>query len=340
MSRAARGLIAVVAVTAVLAGAVGPAAAGARPFRAVDLGGLSDDGVSSAFAVNDRGAVVGTAQAPDGSTHGVLWHANGTLRDLGRDIYPVDINNRGTIIGTAGVGANAYGFVLRGGNLEAVAPDLRPPVFPFELNNRGQMLLERSNPPPATSSYFFRDEHGRITPFPRNSVVNDLNNRGQVVGTTLDPTPTGSDHHGFVWQVHVGIVRDFGPATSGRLINDRGHVVKDETVFCGDPCPGGHTTDHYLVAGGRQTLIAAGDEHVPLAMNERDQVVGRYSTIGGELGATFFGRKSKLVFLARGDIGPADLVARDINERTKIVGESELAVPRATLWTRSRVDAP
>ena len=69
-------------------------------------------------------------------------------------------------------------------------------------------------------------------------------------------------------------------------------------------------------------------------MNERDQVVGRYSTIGGALGATFFGRRSKLVFVARGDIGPADLVARDINERTKIVGESGLAVPRATLWTR------
>ena len=100
MSRAVRGFVALVAVAAVIAGAAGPAVAVPRPFRAVDLGSLSDDGVSSAFAVNDKGAVVGTSQAPDGSTHGVLWHANGTLRDLGRDIYPVDINNRGTIIGT------------------------------------------------------------------------------------------------------------------------------------------------------------------------------------------------------------------------------------------------
>jgi hypothetical protein len=175
-------------------------------------------------------------------------------------------------------------------------------------------------------------------------VVNDLNNLGQVVGTALTSTPTGTDQHGFVWQLHVGIIRDFGPATRGVLINDRGHLVKDEVVYCGDPCRGDYETYHYLVARGRQTLISIGVEHSPLAMNERDQVVGSYSTIGGDLGATFFGKRTKLVFLAHGSLGPTDLAARDINERTKIVGESEFplvpdpdglqVIPRATLWKR------
>ena len=164
-----------------------------------------------------------------------------------------------------------------------------------------------------------------------------------MVGTVLNSTPTGTDQHGFVWQLHVGIIRDFGPATRGLLINDRGHVVKDEVVYCGDPCRGDYVPFHYLVAGGRQTLISTGFEHTPLAMNERDQVVGSYATIEGTLGATFFGRKAKLVFLAHGDLGPTDFAARDINERTKIVGESEfprvpdpegLQIPRATLWKR------
>jgi hypothetical protein len=274
----------------------------------------------------------------------VLWRANGTLRDLGRDVYPADINNHGTVVGTVGVGANAHGFILRGDTLDEIAPGLHPSAFPFKLNNRGQTLLKRSNQPPSLPTYFFRDEHGLIAQFPQNTVANDLNNLGQVVGTAFKRTPTGTNQHGFVWQVHAGIIRNFGPSTRGRLINDRGHVVKDEIVYCGDPCRGGYEAYHYLVANGRQTLIAIGEEHLPLAMNERDQVVGRYTTMEGTEGATFFGRKTELVFLARGTLGPTDFVARDINERTKIVGESEFPLladpdgprptPRATLWHR------
>jgi probable HAF family extracellular repeat protein len=342
MSRAARGFVAFVGVVALLVGAAGPAAAASRPFQAVDLGSLSTTGISTAFAINDKGVIVGTSDAPDGATHGVLWSANGTLRDLGQDIYPADINEDGTIIGTAGVGPNAYGFILRGGTLDEIAPELYPPVFPFKLNDRGQTLLKRSNQPPSLPTYFFRDEHGRVTQFPQNTVLSDLNNLGQVVGTTFNFATTGTDEHGFVWQVHVGVIRNFGPATQGRLINDRGHVVKDEIVYCGDPCRGGYMTFHYLVAHRRQLLISTGFEHTPLAMNERDQVVGSYSTMEGTQGATFFDRKTQLVFLARGDIGPTYFAARDVNERTKIVGESEFPLvpdpggpqptPHATLW--------
>ena len=346
MLRVLRACVASVGAVGLLVGSATPASAAPRPFQAVDLGSLSPPtdntglGYSSASAINDRGVTVGTATAPDGSNHGVRWRPNGTIRDLGVGLYPADINNRGTIVGSVGqsAGASSYGFVWRDGAIQSHI-DLPGPAF--KINEHEQMLLERPNPLPAQPTYFFRDTDGVVTEFPPGHELNDLNNLGQVIGTVRGATAPAS--RGFVWQAHVGIIRDFGPASEGRLINDKGHVVRSEIAFC-EEC-GGHESVDYFYKGRTRRFVTGGRGERVLAINDKDQVVGSSASLGGDLAAWFWTPKSGRVNLQRQASFDGEIAARDINESTQIVGASQFAIrpdgeggldwlTRATRWAR------
>jgi probable HAF family extracellular repeat protein len=80
-----------------------------------DLGTLDVGGTAEAWGVNDRGQVVGTACAPDGSCRAFLWE-KGRMKDLDRmkGDYPhlllnaMDINDRGEITGRAMVNPTTF----------------------------------------------------------------------------------------------------------------------------------------------------------------------------------------------------------------------------------------
>ncbi|MFG1897288.1 hypothetical protein ACGFIP_25070 [Micromonospora zamorensis] len=72
------------------------AAAPVPGYRPVEVGTLCGDS-SSAVAMNDRGDVVGRAQAADGTYRGFLWR-HGRMTDLAA-FTPTDVNDRGRIVG-------------------------------------------------------------------------------------------------------------------------------------------------------------------------------------------------------------------------------------------------
>jgi hypothetical protein len=281
---------------------------------------------------------VGTSQTPDGP-HGTLWQPDGTKLDLGREPLPVDINNRGDI-----AFAGTYGYVRhRDGSDDTTYSN---GLLPYRMNNAGQLILRKRNPAsPDGYRYYFAEANTEFAAleFPLNWVMTDLNDQGRVVGTKYGASTT----RGLVWQRGVGVVKNFGPETGATLINNHGHLVMSERVFCGDPCRGGYDTTYYLVADGTRTAFAYAPEYKPLAMNEKDRIVGSYGDLGANYRAWVWSKGVRTWLPGSGrDVGY--LSANDVNERGAIVGQADLSIVpvpgspnefvdqnRAVLWTRS-----
>jgi hypothetical protein len=94
------------------------------------------------------------------------------------------------------------GFVLERGRYTSIqAPDPNVWLFPFDINNRGQLTGEyvRVGPDgiPDRESGFARDKRGRVTVFDspgaKGTEAVKLNDRGQVVGEYSQDTPLVND---------------------------------------------------------------------------------------------------------------------------------------------------
>lgn len=335
MGRLARITVALVGTLAVLLGVAGPASAAPRPYREVDLGSLGGAYAPSyAVAVNDYGVAVGVSQTPDGP-HGTLWQPDGTKIDLGGGPLPVDINDLGDI-----AFAGSRGYVR---HADGSATRYFDGLVPYRMNNVGQLILRRPDTTSRTGyRYYFAEANTEYLAFefPSNWVMSDLNDQGQVVGTKYGTT----SFYGVVWQRGVGVIKNLGPATAAKLINNHGHVVMFERVFCGDPCRGGYDTTYYLVANGARTYVAYSRDYSPLAMNEKDQIVGSYGSIDAYYTAWVWS-KGVTTALSRCSGGCEYPAANDINERGEIVGQANLPilpdppefldVNRAILWTKA-----
>ncbi|MFE2613279.1 hypothetical protein ACFXA2_06660 [Micromonospora chalcea] len=185
-----------------------PAAPGALAgYRMVDLGTLGGDS-SYASAMNDRGDVVGRAQAADGTYRGFLWR-HGRMIDLGA-FDPIDVNDRGQVVGTRGDGSG--GYVWHRGVLRPLGA---PSTLPVAINNRGQ-VLGRTDAGPVLWT------NGRARPLALGE-VSDVSDRGQVSGGVYVP----GGFHAALW--HSGRVTDFGAGPFDRsntyALNDRGWVI-------------------------------------------------------------------------------------------------------------------
>ncbi|BCL14132.1 hypothetical protein [Micromonospora sagamiensis] len=150
-----------------------------------DLGTLDERGTGAALAVNDKGEVVGYNETfiRGGESHAFLWR-RGVLIDLG------GTGNRGAI----------------------------------GINNSSQVIGVHYT---ETGRRAFLWQQGTLTELGTlggsESVPSDINERGQVVGTS---TTADGTEHAFLWQ--DGRMTDLGTPTgdSGALaINDRGQVT-------------------------------------------------------------------------------------------------------------------
>ena len=102
-----------------------------------------------------------------------------------------------------------------------------------------------------------------------------------------------------------------------------------ERIFCGDPCPGGYDTTHYLAANGTRTVVGGVDDN-PRAMNEKDQVVGSEGTLDASYRAWVWSKGARTVLHAC-DGGCESPIASDINERGTIVGQGSLSLVRSSV---------
>jgi probable HAF family extracellular repeat protein len=221
------------------------------------------------------------------------------------------------------------GFVLDRGRyttIEAPAPNVW--LFPFDINNRGQLTGEyvRVGPDgiPDSESGFVRDKRGRVTvldvPGAKGTEAVKLNDRGQVVGEYSQDTPivnNSANPRDFLWDRGRVITIEIPGADPLRTepigVNNRGQVV-------GPYLDRNGALHGFLWERGRITTIdlPGATSTSPTAINDRGQVLGVYTDAAGAAHGFVLSRGRFVSFdvPGQGDF----LFPLDINNRGQIVG--------------------
>jgi probable HAF family extracellular repeat protein len=122
-----------------------------RDGKPVDLGNLGGELENAAFAINDRGQIVGASDLPgDIHQHAFFWH-NGHMTDLGTlpgDVVSaaVAINNRGQVTGVSqDVNGNIRAFLWQNGSMTDLNNLIagQSPLYllhGFGINSHGQIV--------------------------------------------------------------------------------------------------------------------------------------------------------------------------------------------------------
>jgi probable HAF family extracellular repeat protein len=266
----------------------------------VDLGPV--DGGED-LAVNDLGQVAGNHWVGEDQLRAFVWRS-GQRRDLrvGRDQDRAhDINNAGQIVGDSSRGA----FLWRGGKTRM----LKGVQWAYGINERGQVVggaVDRQGRRRALlwwrgrvtdlggGSALALNESGEVLcegvygPFlwrdgRRISIgsvgefggVVALNNSGQVIGEVDD----AAGRHAFIWE--RGRRQMILPAyeTSVAAINNHGFIVglRAKTMSS--------QSEAFVWRDGRATPLPGlgGTSVVPVAVNDREQIIGTATTTGDRI---------------------------------------------------------
>ena len=308
------------------AGTANPADAAAP----VDLAPGWPDG-GRAVAVNEAGQVVVLGGPEPGA---YLWTA-GRLTPLaheGAPITPVDLNDRGQVVGTVLNDAGLPSVVLWEGGRSRLLPVPGEGAQPLDLNNRGQVTaLGVASPPapaPGVRAYLYdgRDvvdlgvELFAVQP----SLV--LNEAGQVAGTKVaHGGPVYGTPSGFLWTrgllVDVGTLG--GEATQVTDLNERGQVVGRSTLASG-------SQHGFLWQNGTITDLgtSSGDFSEAVAVNDSGVVVGQATTSDGAKVAIVWSQGAKTELPVVG----ASSQAVAVNNRGQVVVSSFAAAGPGTRY--------
>jgi len=285
------------------------AAAGDRATSPYVLRALEtlDGANSEAYAINDRGQVVGQAEAGrNAKRHAVLWESGATTRLRGlpghRRSEATAINNAGDIVG-------------------ASCPDAGECVA----------VLWRG------------DELVQLGSLGGNTVARGINATSQVVGESVLPVakPLYVERfpHAFLWEqgVMLDLAGDFeDPSTVATAVNDAGRVVGYSHCGCRTtPGPRAFLWDYGVVV---HLGTFGGSSARAFDVNERGDVVGEAEMLSrreGQVAASmraFLWRDGRLTHL--GTLGGDTSTARAINRSGQVVGWSTAAdgTTRAFLW--------
>jgi probable HAF family extracellular repeat protein len=217
----------------------------ARSYEVTDLGTLG--GESRAYAINNRGQVVGNSYAlEDGRVFAFIWDRENGMRPLNPPDWlyadATDINDAGQAVGGAGVPQSAdtwfwFGFFGAGTHWLGLTPPVGWNAIEARgVNEAGQVVgtVSRSGSAADGNSFAFLFDGATIrdlTPWVgARSIALDINNSGQVVGSAGDAT--SSTYRAFLYDG----IRSRGLGTLGGSsslaygINDRGHVVGTSSI--------------------------------------------------------------------------------------------------------------
>lgn len=216
--------------------------------RMIDLGDIgllgSFPASLSAFAVNKHDVVVGTAMSTssDTDTRAFSWTLGlmfdiGTLGGQGLGVFASAINNKGDIVG-AGFRSpgdlRALRWILGALPVELGGlPDGRFAVQAFGVSDKGDIVGYLSPGGDVSFAHAFLYKKGNFTdlgvlPGTTLSFANAVNERGQVVGQSLD-TLVPDTGRAFLWD--AGALLDLGAAapahtrSEARAINKKGVIV-------------------------------------------------------------------------------------------------------------------
>jgi probable HAF family extracellular repeat protein len=166
-----------------------------------DLGPLLGDNEladSIAWAINDRGQVVGTSSTPSGGQHAFLLQ-DGVVTDLGTlgGLFSAAraINNRGQIVGVADdANGDGHAVLWEHGGIVDLGTLGGPSSHARAINDRGQIVGDAMTADGSLRAFFW--EAGRMFELPARSPATPfvfglgINKHGVVVG---------SDNHGVLW---------------------------------------------------------------------------------------------------------------------------------------------
>jgi uncharacterized membrane protein len=266
-------------------------------FTTIDPPGASGE-LTFAIGINDHGQIVGYYLDACGTFHGFLRDKKGDFTIIDHPDSPLgtvalDINNRGEIVGVYGdAEETTHGFLRdRRGGFTAIDPPGASFTEAVGINGRGQIVgfyLDAEG----TIHGFLRDrgrgarrEEGVFTtielPGALATSVDDINNRGQIVGTYSEVSNTRPLDAPRAYLLDDGaftLIDAFGADNTqiGR-INDRGE-------FVGAYFDAGGPTLGFLRdrRGGFTTIEVPGAEQTGAAgINNRGQIVGAYVDAAG-----------------------------------------------------------
>jgi probable HAF family extracellular repeat protein len=167
----------------------------------IDLGTLlgNDEFADSiAWAINDRGQVVGTSSTPAGGQHAFLWQ-DGIVTDLGTlgGLFSAAraINNRGQIVGVAeDANGDAHAVLWENGAIIDLGTLGGPSSQARAINDRGQIVGDGLTADGSLRAFLW--ENDRMTELPARSPGAPfvfglgINRHGDMVG---------GDSHGVLW---------------------------------------------------------------------------------------------------------------------------------------------
>jgi probable HAF family extracellular repeat protein len=332
----------VLAVTVVLLGlAYGttrPALAQAG-YVVEDLGALAGDSSSVAWAINEKGDVVGWSMGPNGTRAFVFTDATGMdalpgLPNRPRSVAR-DINDAGVIVGSANAGGTDLGHAVMwsGGSVQDLGT-LGTGLYSeaWGLNAYGQVVgwsyTDGGNGLSGVHGFLFGGDPRRLAPgYASGGLIDltpesdtgyalDINDAGQVTGYK---TAFGG-YHAFRWQagvfVDLGVLPGFAHSF-GWAINALGDVAGNSTSASGNS----EQLFRYIDSAGLQNLGGTGEHNVALGINVSGDVVGtkgnsqkravRYTDAEG---------LRDLNSLIDPSLGWVLLAANDVNDARQIVG--------------------
>ncbi len=320
-------------------------------YRLIDLGTLGGPAsyvnetipfVNGSDDLNSRGLVVGSAATSIPTTGTSNFLVCGGLDGLVPNVFHAFAYQHGTVTDLGALpGADncsvAYGSNVNG---DVVGNSENGEIDPLTGVNQTRPVLWKDGH--ITDLGTFGGNQG-------NAI--SINNRGQIVGGSLNTTPdpfsifdlllgssNGTQTRAFLWQDKVR--RDLGtlggPDAVAILVNERGQVAGDSyTNSIPNPVTGTPTLDPFLWENGklRDLGTLGGTMGFPLALNNRGQVVGQSNLAGDLTFHPFLWDRGVLRDLGTfgGDTGLAD----SINDTGEVVGVADLPgdlIHHAFLW--------